>query len=395
METSTICNIICTQPRRISALSIAERVSAEIGDVNGPGSRQSLVGYQIRLESKVCESTCLTFCTAGVLLRRLEGKGDLNGVTHVFVDEVHERSLESDFLLLLLKKLCLKRKDLKIILMSATSDAAKFLEYFKDKVPHYMEIPGRTFPVTSFFLEDAIKHCKYVIEPDSEFAHIQSEKRKTVFVDVSGKSGKSSKQRLEWEVDDDFEQEELYYEEQGISYDKAILKTLKRMDLNKVNLDLIESLVHYIHSAGSLDMLDDKPAILVFLPGLGEIKKLFDRLEFDSTRRKLTILPLHSVISTQDQARVFQRPPNGTRKVILSTNIAETGITIPDVGYVIDSCKSRDIGYDSHKHITRLSEVFISKANCLQRRGRAGRVREGICYHLIATYSFEKLVSCF
>lgn len=125
------------------------------------------VGYQIRLENKISSSTRLTFCTTGILLRRLTSDPMLESITHVVVDEVHERSEESDFLLLILKELLRKRADLKVILMSATLNAALFSEYF-DGAP-VLEIPGRTFPVQQIFLEEILDRSRFVLEPDSQY----------------------------------------------------------------------------------------------------------------------------------------------------------------------------------------------------------------------------------
>lgn len=156
------CEIVCTQPRRISAIGVAERVADERIEKVGKS-----VGYQIRLESKVSSSTRLTFCTTGILLRRLECEPTLPNVSHIIVDEVHERSEESDFLLLVLKKLMVIRSDLKIILMSATLNAGIFCDYFGN-VP-VLEIPGRTFPVQQFFLEDVLEMSNYVMEENTQY----------------------------------------------------------------------------------------------------------------------------------------------------------------------------------------------------------------------------------
>lgn len=127
------------------------------------------MGYQIRLENKISSSTRLTFCTTGILLRRLQSDPMLESVSHIIVDEVHERSEESDFLLLILKELLAKRSNLKVILMSATLNASLFSDYFKDAP--VMQIPGRTFPVEQIFLEDILGRCNFVLEPDS---HVMS-----------------------------------------------------------------------------------------------------------------------------------------------------------------------------------------------------------------------------
>ncbi|KAH9637465.1 hypothetical protein HF086_012078 [Spodoptera exigua] len=155
--------IVCTQPRRISAIGVADRVAEERVEKTG-----QVVGYQIRLESKVSSKTRLTFCTTGILLRRLEYDPQLKSVTHILVDEVHERSEESDFLLLILRDLVKVRKDLRVILMSATLNADLFSDYF-DKVP-VLEIPGRTYPVEQLFLEDIMEITNYVLEENGPYA---------------------------------------------------------------------------------------------------------------------------------------------------------------------------------------------------------------------------------
>lgn len=156
---------VCTQPRRISAIGVAERVAAERVERIG-----NVVGYQIRLESKMSSSTRLLFCTTGILLRRLESDPDLTDVTHVIVDEVHERSEESDFLLMILRDLVRRKKDLRILLMSATLNANLFAGYF-GSVP-VIDIPGRTFPVDQIFLEEIIDMTGYCVEPRSQFAKV-------------------------------------------------------------------------------------------------------------------------------------------------------------------------------------------------------------------------------
>ncbi|GMI49924.1 hypothetical protein TeGR_g970, partial [Tetraparma gracilis] len=147
------CNIIVAQPRRISAMSVAERVASERGEQIG-----GTVGYTIRLESKATANTRLLFCTTGILLKRLEEDPTLQNVTHVFVDEVHERSIESDFLLMCLKDMLPRRpqnQPLKVVLMSATLDADLFHRYFWG-APE-VKFPGRTFPVRELYLEDVVE----------------------------------------------------------------------------------------------------------------------------------------------------------------------------------------------------------------------------------------------
>ncbi|KAJ3021902.1 ATP-dependent RNA helicase dhx29 [Thoreauomyces humboldtii] len=417
------CRVVCTQPRRISATSIASRVSEELGDVAGKvGSDNSWVGYQVRLENRIGRETMLTFCTIGILLKRLESDYELKEVTHVVVDEVHERSLDSDFLILCLKRLLERRPDLKVILMSATADANRFAAYFErisgvGNVP-CLTVPGRTFPVVTHFLEDAIEATGFVVEGGDGGKGVKD----AGFVNVSGGGGKSFKVRVQYDAnqvgsrigqrdaaDSDGDNDEEDFEVEGEivdsstsswqaaqgmderTYSSSTRYALANMNTRKINFDLLDSLIRYACSQNA--QIEDESArgsILVFLPGLGEIKQMLDRL---SGARGMWILGLHSSLGTGDQAKVFQSPPPGHTKIVLSTNIAETGITIPDVTVVIDTMRAREIQFDRKRNVTRLAEVLVSKANALQRRGRAGRVREGVCWHLVDRDQWDRVPS--
>lgn len=228
--------IVCTQPRRLSAIGVAQRVSDERTDRLGMS-----VGYQIRLENKVSSSTRLTFCTTGILLRRLQSDPMLESVTHIIVDEVHERSEESDFLLLILKELLVKRKDLKVILMSATLNATLFSKYFV-RAP-VLEIPGRTFPVEQIFLEDILEQSKFVLEADSYHCKKLTKKeqeelaKELAFAEVIA-AGETPGRAIR---DESLKLAEVFcrYKE----YSKATCKSIYLMDPFKVNPDLIESVL--------------------------------------------------------------------------------------------------------------------------------------------------------
>ncbi|XP_077399791.1 putative ATP-dependent RNA helicase DHX57 [Vanacampus margaritifer] len=394
-----VANIICTQPRRISAISVAQRVAQERAESLG-----NSVGYQIRLESVRSSATRLLYCTTGVLLRRLEGDVDLEGVTHVIVDEVHERTEESDFLLLVLKDLILQRHDLKIILMSATLNANLFSEYFYNCTT--VHIPGRTFPVTQFFLEDAISLTRYVIEDGSPYMRSRRENSSSVrrhggrgepkdFVDTLGDDmwnfmSFTKKDFVKNSVPD----QQLSLQELTVRFKDckaSVLKTIAAMDLDKINMDLIESLLEWI-----VDGNHSYPpgAVLVFLPGLAEIKMLFEQLQsnrkFNNRRTdRCVVYPLHSTLSNEEQQAVFNRPPEGVTKIIISTNIAETSVTIDDVVYVIDCGKMKEKRYDASKSMESLEDSWVSRANALQRKGRAGRVASGVCFHLFTSHCFQ------
>ncbi|KAG0235609.1 hypothetical protein BGW41_000710 [Actinomortierella wolfii] len=412
------CDIVCTQPRRISAISIAHRVSEELGDArNSAGKPNTLVGYQIRLEAKVAPSNILKFCTTGILLRRLESDKTLKGVTHLVIDEVHERTIESDLLLIILKKLLPVRRDLRVILMSATVDAQRFSSYFGD-CP-ILEVPGRTFPVHAHFLEDVVDATGYTLEEDSEYAvQLQRDIQDQGVVYVSGKGASKQRVALRYDAEQSRDIEAYTSEPQsrlsvvdssleqeltGPKLPNRTAQMMKRIDENKINYDLIQLLLEFICFPDKQSPMEkqhqqtfkvpDTGAILIFLPGMPEIRKLFDMLKGHrhfGDEKLFSLWPLHSSISSEGQSQVFDEPPPGIRKIVLATNIAETGITIPDVTVVIDTGKSKQIKFDEKRRVTQLQERFIARANARQRRGRAGRVQEGICFHLFSKETFDR-----
>ncbi|KAG9819231.1 hypothetical protein KCU77_g17102, partial [Aureobasidium melanogenum] len=160
------CKIYCTEPRRISAISLAQRVSEEMGeDKKAVGTARSLVGYAIRLESMTTAQTRLVYATVGIVLRMLESTKGFDEVTHLVIDEIHERSIDTDFLLIVLRALMIRRPDLKVVLMSATVDAQRFSSYLGNAP--IVTVPGRTFPVAAKYLEDAIELTGHTIEDGS------------------------------------------------------------------------------------------------------------------------------------------------------------------------------------------------------------------------------------
>ncbi|CAK9217506.1 unnamed protein product [Sphagnum jensenii] len=354
------CNIICTQPRRISAMSVAARVAAERGDALGQS-----VGYQIRLEAKRSAQTRLLFCTTGVLLRRLVQEPDLNGVSHVMVDEIHERGMNEDFLLIILRDLLPRRPDLRLVLMSATINAELFSKYFGNAP--MMHIPGFTFPVKELFLEDVLELTHY-----------------SVGADQGGFSGggfggkrRRTQERKRDPVSEAFE--DVSIESEYRRYSKATQQSLQVWNGEQIDLGLVEATLEHIC------VKEEEGAILVFLTGWDEISKLIERLKSnpvlnDSSR--FLMLPLHGSMPTINQREIFQRPPRGVRKIVLATNIAETSITIDDVVYVIDCGKAKETSYDALNKLACLLPSWVSKASAHQRRGRAGRVQAGVCYHL-------------
>ncbi|GLD55488.1 ATP-dependent RNA helicase Dhx29-like protein, partial [Lates japonicus] len=379
------CNVVVTQPRRISAMSLACRVSQELGCEDGPGSKSSLCGYQIRMENQSGEWTRLLYCTTGVLLRKLQHDRHLSSLTHIIVDEVHERSVQSDFLLTILKDVVMRRSDLQLILMSATVDCDKFSSYF-NRCP-VITIPGRTFPVEVFHLEDIVEQTGYVLEKDSEYSQKILEEEEEVSVSVTQKGGKTLQHQevivrdssSGWDLGPDLDH-----------FSSRTRQVLQYMNPNKINMDLLVDLMDYLDKSPQFADLDG--AVLVFLPGLAHIQQLYDLLSSDKRFRdknRYRIVALHSTLSSKDQAAAFTVPPAGVRKIVLSTNIAETGVTIPDVVFVIDTGKTKENKYHESSQMSSLVETFVSKASALQRQGRAGRVRNGFCFRLYPKYRFD------
>ncbi|XP_038905171.1 DExH-box ATP-dependent RNA helicase DExH1 isoform X2 [Benincasa hispida] len=352
------CKIICTQPRRISAISVAARISSERGENLG-----ETVGYQIRLEAKQSAQTRLLFCTTGVLLRQLVQDPQLTGVSHLLVDEIHERGMNEDFLLIILRNLLPRRPDLRLILMSATINADLFSKYFGNAPT--LHIPGKTFAVTEFFLEDVLEKTRYNIK--SEFENFEGNSRRRRRQQESKKDPLSE---LFEDVDID-----THYR----GYSSSTRKSLEAWSGTQLDLSLVESTVEYIcrHEGNG--------AILVFLTGWDEISKLLDKVKANNylgDSGKFLVLPLHGSMPTINQREIFDSPPPAKRKIVLATNIAESSITIDDVVYVIDCGKAKETSYDALNKLACLLPSWISKASAHQRRGRAGRVQPGVCYRL-------------
>ncbi|XP_058453190.1 ATP-dependent DNA/RNA helicase DHX36 [Malaya genurostris] len=343
------CRIICTQPRRISAITLSERVATERGERLGQS-----VGYQIRLDAVKPRSdgASITFCTTGIILTILQSDPMLKGISHLILDEIHERDVVTDLLLGIVKLVLPYRKDLKVILMSATLTADTFSRYFNN-CP-IVEIPGLIFPVQEIYLEDIIAELNYYNFNTPKSGIFKRNRFNGTFMDMM----------------------EPYLDSIRDRYPPRVIQTINNPESETNQDNLIAELILYITAT--------KPegAILVFFPSLAQITEVNKLLVAHQQLRKYPTLiyPLHSKVPQLDQKAVFSRPAPGTRKIILATNIAETSITIDDVVYVINTGRHKINMYEDG--IASLRDEWISLSNEIQRKGRAGRVRPGVCYHM-------------
>ncbi|XP_055911912.1 putative ATP-dependent RNA helicase DHX57 [Eupeodes corollae] len=382
-ETPSHVEIVCTQPRRLSAIGVAERVANERAERVGQS-----VGYQIRMENKMSSATRLLFCTTGILLRRLASDPHLSSVSHIIVDEVHERSEESDFLLLILKRTLKRRKDLKVILMSATLNANLFSEYFGGAP--VLSIPGRTFDVEQLFLEDILDVSDYVMEFDSQYCRkIKKKEESEIMRELENFDVQAMSEPPPRNIKDENLNLSAIYARYS-NYSRKTCKTIYLSEPMKINPELIEGVLKYIVE-GDHDW-PRKGSILIFLPGLQEIQLVHEALSsnvlFGPKSGQFILVPLHSTLTSEEQSLVFRPAPVGKRKIVLSTNIAETSVTIDDCVFVVDCGMMKEKRFDSNRNMESLDMVWESRANAMQRKGRAGRVMPGVCIHLFTSHRF-------
>ncbi|GMJ10853.1 hypothetical protein like AT1G48650 [Hibiscus trionum] len=358
------CSIICTQPRRISAMSVSERVAAERGEKLGES-----VGYKVRLEGMKGRDTRLLFCTTGILLRRLLVDRDLRGVSHVIVDEIHERGMNEDFLLIVLKDLLPRRPELRLILMSATLNAELFSSYFGGAPT--IHIPGFTYPVQAHFLENILEITGYRLTPYNQIDDYGQEKMWKM--QRQAQSFKKRKSQLTSAVENVLEDADFR------GHSLRTRESLSCWNPDSIGFNLIEHVLCHITKK-------ERPgAVLVFMTGWDDINSLKDKLQAHpllGDPSKVLLLACHGSMPSSEQRLIFEKPEDGVRKIVLATNMAETSITINDVVFVVDCGKAKETSYDALNNTPCLLPSWISKAAARQRRGRAGRVQPGVCYHL-------------
>ena len=288
-----------TQPRRIAARSVATRIAEELKTELG-----GLVGYKVRFNDQISDDTQIKLMTDGILLAEIQNDRFLNQYSCLIIDEAHERSLNNDFILGYLKQLLPRRRDLKLIITSATIDVERFSKHFNNAP--IIEVSGRTYPVEVRY--------RPVAEED--------------------------------------DQDQL----QGI--------------LNAVD---------ELQAEGRGD-------ILIFMNGEREIRDTAEALQKQNLKHT-EILPLFARLSAQEQNKIFH--PSGLNRIVLATNVAETSLTVPGIKYVIDPGTARISRYSYRTKVQRLPIEPISQASANQRKGRCGRVSEGICIRLYSEEDFN------
>jgi len=290
-----------TQPRRIAARSLAARIASEMGQEVGQS-----VGYKVRFADRVGDTTHVKLMTDGMLLAEIQRDPYLNEYDTLIIDEAHERSLNIDFLLGYLKQLLARRRDLKLIITSATIDPQRFSRHFNDAP--VIEVSGRTYPV----------ELLYMPPPEDEDGGI----------------------------------------------------------------DLQQGIVDAVDELSALDRGD----ILIFFSGEREIREAAETLRKHKLQ-STEVLPLYARQSPAEQAKIFRH--TGKRHIVLATNVAETSLTVPGIRYVIDTGLARISRYSARSKIQRLPVEAISRASAEQRKGRCGRVAEGVCIRLYSEDDFN------
>ncbi|XP_059486786.1 3'-5' RNA helicase YTHDC2-like [Neocloeon triangulifer] len=443
--TGKACRLICGQPRRIAAVSVSERVAAERGEELG-----TTIGYQVRLESKTSPRSVLTYCTYGVLLRSLmAGDTALASVSHVIVDEVHERDRHCDFLLLVLRDMLARCRGLRLVLMSATADLNVLTTYFRGAV--VVNVPGKLYDVEEFYLEDILRLTGYEGAGDSKRKKSEAVDAKLInqideVMEAAWNDGSdqnfglllallegrtvdhrhtytqatalmiaAAKNRpdvvaqllskgadpsatafndftaLEFAVEGGYDEVATLlknHAESGVVVcrDQQILESYQ-----KDNATAEENIDHKLVAAlvAHLSANSGPGAILVFLPGYEDIVEVAEKVNeaMGPLQIQYRVFMLHSNMQMSEQKQAFKVMKD--RKIVLATNIAETSITIEDVVYVIDCGKLKEKSLDAGSGICQLRCTWISKACAKQRCGRAGRLQPGQCFRMYSKQRFQ------
>ena len=350
--------IVHTQPRRLAARTVAERIASEMGVHLGDE-----IGYQVRFTDETSPKTRLRVVTDGILLAQIQRDPQLRQYDTIVIDEAHERSLNIDFLLGYLTALLPKRRDLKLIITSATIDSVKFQEHFEhalhEKVP-VIEVSGRTYPVQVVYepLGTAPALMRHV--PGFETGAMPGEESYAELSAVPSDGGRDRGSSREPDMD----------------MPTAVARACA------------ELIIHSSHERGARD-------ILVFASGERDIHEFENALRrhygprADDMRHPdaIEIMPLFARLSSKEQHRVFE--PHTHQRIVIATNVAETSLTVPSIRYVVDPGTARISRYSKTAKVQRLPIEPISQASADQRSGRCGRIADGIAIRLYSREDYE------
>ncbi|MBS1675691.1 MAG: ATP-dependent RNA helicase HrpA, partial [Actinobacteria bacterium] len=336
-----------TQPRRLAARTIAERVAEELRVPLG-----GLVGYKVRFTDQVSDETRIALMTDGILLGEIHRDRLLRRYDTIIIDEAHERSLNVDFLLGYLHRILPERPDLKVIITSATIDPHSFARHFADahgEPAPVIEVSGRTYPVEIRY--------RPLVEESPRPEH------------DAGDSGSESASHAR--------------------NSPALLRTAR----GKREAEPEDEVTAIVRALRELDR-EERGDVLVFLPGEAEIRDAADAIRgaYRSATAPVEVLPLYGRLSAAEQHRVFEPSTVAglRRRVVLATNVAETSLTVPGIKYVVDTGTARISRYSSRSKVQQLPIEAVSQASANQRSGRAGRTSAGIAIRLYGEDDFDK-----
>lgn len=327
-----------TQPRRIAAVSVSGFIARQLDEELG-----GLIGYKMRFDDQTVPSTRIKVMTDGILLQEIKNDQYLSDYSVIMVDEAHERSLNIDFVLGLLKRAMELRSDLRVIVSSATINADVFSQYF-DSCP-VVRIETEMYPVQVIYDDPKVNELR-------EAAAAEAANRGR-----DGRGGRGGRGGLSPR------------EARELAQDAIVDRCVA----------IVQRIIREEHPGD----------ILIFLSGEQMIKDTITRLYSLPSRSALHIMPLYGRLSKEEQDAVFPPPPEGKRKVVVATNIAETSITIDGITAVIDSGLAKTNFYNPRTYTSALVEGPISRASANQRKGRAGRTRPGRCYRLYGKRDFD------
>ena len=403
-----------TQPRRIAARSVAERIASELGTLIG---RDGVVGYQVRFTEEVGENTLVKLMTDGILLAEIQSDPQLRRYDTIIVDEAHERSLNIDFILGYLARLLPQRPDLKVIITSATIDSERFAEHFGREqigdrgqpftVPApIIEVSGRTYPVEVRYRPLAPDDAP----PASDDAGGEPAKPAAAPQPGPAGPGELSEAELEALTSPDpavraaaRARREAIRSNAGPTALTPRNQGARGKGRGRAGSTTAESGEPKDQVTGILDAVDEllgEPSgdILIFLAGERDIRDteaaLIDHLGArytpdgrSRTPGAIEVVPLYSRLSAAEQHRVFEA--HQVRRIVLATNVAETSLTVPGIRYVVDPGLARISRYSNRTKVQRLPIEPVSRASANQRAGRCGRVADGIAIRLYSQADFE------